>query len=263
MLPEIDMNEFTLGNYSVYVHILPKEVSGCKHDKYYFGCTSRPPYKRWGRGSHYHQTKRFYPAIEKYGWDNIKHIVIAEWLSESVAHQMEIELIKKYKTQDEEYGFNISAGGTGVRGIVPYNKGKKCNEAERQKCREARLGKKMSEEAKKKIGESSKKRWQKGGDFYEKYIATGTMPFTRKPTHKFGFENKSSKRVMCIDTKEIFGSACEASRLGYGNFSTICAVCRGEKKSLFNRHFVYVEDYLREHNIEYTDLLKEYTERRA
>lgn len=34
-------------NYIVYVHIVPKEISGYNWDKYYVGITSQTPKKRW------------------------------------------------------------------------------------------------------------------------------------------------------------------------------------------------------------------------
>lgn len=256
-------NKELTGSYSVYVHILPKEVSGCVRDKYYFGVTSRKPYVRWGRGSHYKQLKVFYPVIQKYGWDNIRHLIVAEGLCEEVAKQMEVALIKMYHTQDRNYGYNVTNGGDGVSGVAPYNKGLKMDKEGRERCRQARLGKTMPESAKKKIASNSRIRWQEGGDFYEKYIKTNTMPFKNKRTYYKGFGNETAKRVMCFETKEIFGSASEAGRLGYGSFSTICAVCRGERKSHHKRHFMYVDDYLIENNIEYTDLLKEYKERKT
>ena len=55
-------------NYSVYQHVTPDGM-------YYFGATNNPK-KRWeGNGCHY-KTTALQPYIEKYGWDNIKHIVL-------------------------------------------------------------------------------------------------------------------------------------------------------------------------------------------
>ena len=55
-------------NYSVYQHVTPDGL-------YYFG-QSQNVEKRWeGNGIHYKETA-LYPYIEKYGWDNIQHIVL-------------------------------------------------------------------------------------------------------------------------------------------------------------------------------------------
>ena len=55
-------------NYSVYQHVTPDGM-------YYFGATQNVK-KRWeGNGCHYKRTA-LQPYIEKFGWDNIKHIVL-------------------------------------------------------------------------------------------------------------------------------------------------------------------------------------------
>lgn len=40
--------------WTVYMHIVPKELSGYDHDKYYVGITSQEPKRRWGNGYGYH-----------------------------------------------------------------------------------------------------------------------------------------------------------------------------------------------------------------
>ena len=55
-------------NYSVYQHITPDGL-------YYFGQTNDIK-RRWeANGCHYKETA-LQPYIEKYGWDNIQHIVL-------------------------------------------------------------------------------------------------------------------------------------------------------------------------------------------
>lgn len=57
-------------NYSVYQHITPDGM-------YYFGQTNDIK-RRWrGNGAEYKETA-LYTYIEKYGWDNIQHIVLFE-----------------------------------------------------------------------------------------------------------------------------------------------------------------------------------------
>ena len=55
-------------NYSVYQHVTPDNM-------YYFGATSNIK-RRWRcNGIQYKETS-LYPYIEKFGWDNIQHIVL-------------------------------------------------------------------------------------------------------------------------------------------------------------------------------------------
>ena len=120
--------------WKVYVHIVPKDITGYDNDKYYIGVTSRNPQERWGRGSKYKQHRAFYPAIEKYGWDNIKHVVILDNLSEQEAKECEKYLISKYRTRERKYGYNITVGGDGTKG-ARTQKGVKYDDKRKEKCR--------------------------------------------------------------------------------------------------------------------------------
>ena len=55
-------------------------------------------------------------AINKYGWDNIQHIILYKNLTQKQAEEKEIDLIKKYKTNIRKYGYNIEPGGNSARG---------------------------------------------------------------------------------------------------------------------------------------------------
>ena len=128
--------------YIVYMHTVP-------NGRRYIGITCQQPERRWRGGMHYDYNRRFFLVIVKYGWDNIKHEVLYENLSEVEAKQKEIELIEKYKTNQEEYGYNMTTGGSGAPNCT------KSIET-REKLSKANKGKKVSEETRKKIGEAHK-----------------------------------------------------------------------------------------------------------
>ena len=100
-----------MGNdcYTVYKHTTP-------NNKYYIGITRQNPLKRWQKGFGY-KGQVFYNAIQKYGWDNIQHEIIKDHLTEKEAQQLEIDLIKEYKSNHPEFGYNISSGGKGTHHI--------------------------------------------------------------------------------------------------------------------------------------------------
>lgn len=92
-------------SYCVYIHTSP---SG----KRYIGITSeKNPRERWGRNGCRYERMRFGGAIRKYGWDNIRHEIVAEELSKDEAVAMEIELISRYNTMNRKCGYNVSPGG--------------------------------------------------------------------------------------------------------------------------------------------------------
>ena len=92
-------------SFTVYVHISPS-------NKRYVGITSTSVEHRWGRmGKNYSQQPLFWRAIQKYGWDNLEHVIVAEGLSKDEACDMERQLIEQYHSNDRRYGYNLSEGG--------------------------------------------------------------------------------------------------------------------------------------------------------
>ena len=85
-----------MNNYTVYMHVLPKNVSGKENDLVYIGITRVKPIQRWANGNGYAPNIRFFNAIKKYGWEQFEHVILFENLSEEDAKQKEIELIAKF-----------------------------------------------------------------------------------------------------------------------------------------------------------------------
>lgn len=103
--------------WTVYIHIVPKELTGYQFDKYYVGITSNTPENRWRHdGVGYKRNVYFMNAINKYGWDNITHKIIAKHLTHDEACKMEMDLIKELKSNDRVHGYNLTDGGDGVSG---------------------------------------------------------------------------------------------------------------------------------------------------
>lgn len=87
--------------YLVYVHIFP-------NGKQYVGMTKSAE-KRWaGKGSNYKYNERMYKDIQKFGWDNIQHLILHSGLSKKRAFELEAEETEKRKSYLEEYGYNVS-----------------------------------------------------------------------------------------------------------------------------------------------------------
>ena len=91
--------------------------------KRYVGVTCRDPRTRWANGKGYRRPSKqgtayshFYNAIEKYGWENFEHIIVAEGLTKAQAAEMEKKLIAEYETWKPEKGYNVTLGGDGTSG---------------------------------------------------------------------------------------------------------------------------------------------------
>lgn len=132
--------------YCVYKHTAP-------NGKVYIGITCNNPLTRWANGKGYKNNDYFTKSIAKYGWENFTHEILYENLTESEAKTKEIELIKKYKSNQRLYGFNISSGGESAAGI-------KMSEKQKELIRQGNLGKTISKETRLKLSKASKNTWQ-------------------------------------------------------------------------------------------------------
>lgn len=113
------------------MHIFP-------NGKKYIGITCKKPNARWESGTGYKEGSPMRNAINKYGWDNIKHVILFEGLMQEEACNKEIELIAYYKTNihrhGNTYGYNMTDGGEGTFGH-------KVSEENKEKMRQRFLGK--------------------------------------------------------------------------------------------------------------------------
>lgn len=114
--------------------------------KKYIGITSQSAKGRWKRGAGYKQQKRFYCAIQHYGWDGFDHYVLFDSLSKEEAEVKEEELIKEHRSNDLSFGYNIENGG----------RTNKLSDEQKEHLRIVNTGKKHTEETKKKMSESHK-----------------------------------------------------------------------------------------------------------
>ena len=101
-------------HFVVYMHTSP-------NNKRYIGITRQnPPEKRWGsNGCGYNENEYFWRAIKKYGWQNFRHEILLDGLTEKEAKQKEIELIAFYDLTDPNKGFNVTPGGDYNINVTP------------------------------------------------------------------------------------------------------------------------------------------------
>ena len=229
-------------NYTVYMHTTP-------NGKVYIGITKQNPIKRWLHGKGYQKQEYFYNAILKYGWDNIEHRILFTELSKEEAERKEIELIKQYKSNQRELGYNIENGG----------RINKMSEETIEKIRKANTGKRHSTEACKRCSEIQKARWQDeeyrknqiekriGQSAWNKGKETPTEVKEKQRQAKLGKyigdKHWSSKKIINLETGKIYNSiGLVAKELNIKNGSHIVEVCKGKRKIAYGFHWKYFED---------------------
>ena len=193
--------------YIVYIH-------QCPNNKKYVGVTSEKTYNRFHGGSGYKYNKEFYEDIKKYGWNNIKHIIINENISQEEAYKLEQKLIKEYNTTNFKYGYNKQNGG---------EKGKMTPEI-KQKISKARLNKKLSEETKQKL------RIQKLGNKNPMY---GKKPINCKKIIQYDMNNNFIK---------VWDSIADVEKELKIYHNNIIKVCQNKRKSCGNYKWRYFNE---------------------
>lgn len=201
-------------DYFVYMHVFP-------NDKVYIGITSQNPQeKRWlDSGVGYKPQPRMWRAIQKYGFENVEHIIIARHVNIETAKNMEIDLIALYDSTNRKHGYNASPGGW-IMG-----------DEQRKKLSESCKGRIITEEVKKKLSESLKGRKpsQKAIDHikeynrtrdYSKMVQPNEMPILQfdVETARFVREYKSINRAAHeygLDPRNI--KACVDEKVGHYN----------------------------------------------
>lgn len=230
-------------DYSVYMHV--NKTNG----KRYIGITSQKPLYRWKNGLGYRSQKRFFSAIKSYGWDGFDHYVLRENLSKAEAERTEEELIRKYRSNEEEYGYNIENGG-----VIH-----KLSEEQKEHLREINTGKHHSEETKRKmsvshLGMSSK--WLSGRKQSEEtrkkrsILFCGTKNPRARETFQYSLDGEFVRSYGCMEEIK--------AALGIGKTAHISQCCSGKRKQAYGYMWSYelcdrIAPYKRNHRKAVTD----------
>lgn len=210
--------------YCVYVHQL---FDG----RMYFGATCQKPSRRWRKGEGYSGTN-FHQAIQEYGWDSFNHVVLEEHLTEKEAHYIERFLIKKYKTQHIENGFNVCGGGKGWTNPTDDQK-KRFSDWSKK----ANTGRKHTDEYKAKMSERMKENNpNKNGRCMTEDRIKQFAGYARKPKpesqRKKMSQSSKKRKIQCVETGEVFNSMKEAAELlGLCYTSITCAVYDSHRRA--------------------------------
>ena len=180
------------------------QILNTSNGKVYIGQTIDPK-RRWHHHKYYNKktNQHFTYAFKKYGVESFQFYIIQELYSKQEMDDAEIYWIKYYNSKNDNFGYNITEGGSKALGfkhseetklkLSLINKGKTASEETRKKLSEAGKGRISSKETREKLSKSNtgKKRSQ---ETCKKLKISNS-----KRKHK-----KESKEKISINTKKYF-----------------------------------------------------------
>lgn len=209
--------------YVVYKH------TNLINNKCYIGMTRQnPPKKRWKNGTTYKNNKHFTNAINLYGWNNFSHEILFYGLTKEEAELKEIELIAHYKSNQQEFGYNIANGGN-CKGTV--------SEVTKKKLSDAHMGKKLSPEHIEKIRENGRKRFAVD-EFKNKMIELQSIEISQYYNDGTFIRNWKSAAEAERETGICgISSCCTGNRKMAGNY-----IWRHSNEPLTEEHIAWCND---------------------
>ena len=253
-----------MNNYVVYRHTAP---SG----KVYIGITQQELSKRWKKGFGYKDNPYFFKAIQKYGWENIRHEVLFDSLTKEEAEQIEVRLINEYDSANRDNGYNIALGGNANK---PTQESKEkasvslkafwSDNENRKRMSKAMRGARRTEESRKNISEAQKKRFsrhdereavsdrQKGkaraesakrktSESLKQFYANAENKEKYFKSHEGVNRATHAKPIICVDTGERFEAVVDAEKKFGVDHRNIIATCKGKRKSAGGFTWAYCE----------------------
>jgi group I intron endonuclease len=160
----------------------------------------------------------------KYGKDNFSFYVLSVCDSNNIDEQ-EIYYINLYNTTNHNLGYNFDSGG---------NLNKIHSSITKQKIKISNIGKYKSKETREKISVSLKGKYTKDNSYmFGKSLSDETKNKISKSLIKYFKNNQPNiyKRVICINTGEIFNTITEASEKYNISIALISTCCTGKTKS--------------------------------
>ena len=215
----------------IYCHTAP-------NGKRYIGQTRTQPEKRWQNGRGYSTQQYFKRAIDKYGWDSFKHVVLCSVSKKEYADFLEQWFIEKYDTCNPEHGYNTAKGGAGPLGVLWDDERKRRHSKAISGEGNPMYGRRHSAEARTRISERLCGRKLSSE---EREFRTGILLESNK-------RRQTPIRQLDLEGNLIAvypGMGDLERKTGY-NHGNICMVCRGLRQTAYGFKWEYVNEELRE-----------------
>lgn len=195
-------------------------------------------------------------AFNFYGIDNFKFEILEILKNDkNILDDRERFYIKKYKSNNLHYGYNLTTGGEGCHGFKFTEEQKAEMSRKNSGINSAWYGRKHTAETRKKMSEAAKKIDRSnykgaGNPFYNKHHTEETKE-KLKAAHKNRDINTyyrhnadgnppCEKKVLCIETNKIYRSIAAAARELNLKDTHISRVLKGKRKTTGGYHWAYV-----------------------
>lgn len=230
-------------DYKIYIYI--NKIN----NKIYIGQTKRTLSERAGHnGEGYKGCKRFYRAIQKYGWINFIGEILEDNLTQEQANIREKYWIKFFNATDKNKGYNLTQGGDNLEGIDRTGRSKIVV------CRETGQIFPSLTAAAKWAGLSATGGNNIGSVANGKRPTAGNHPITGEPLHWYfpdkpvKTKNKRTKgqKIKNINTGIIYNSITEAINKTGISYPSIIKSCKsngniGITKNHKKYYFIYID----------------------
>lgn len=250
------------------------------NDKIYIGQTTQALEKRWWQ--HCHDKKGYCRAlanaIAKYGPENFTVEQIDVACTRDELDRKEIYWIKFYDSMNHKKGYNLLGGGNHPvfseetrKKLSLSRKGRKLSQRHKDNIRKANLGKRMSEEtknklrvlfsgtngpfygkhhteyAKQKISENNRGKIVSSESRKKMSLARSGKRLSNEHKQKIaialmGKKNHNAKRVLCVETGEIFDCMNSVYKKLKINSHHIGSCCSGKRKTTGGYHWKYADE---------------------
>ena len=196
---------------------------------------------RWQDGRAYGRQTRIGMAIEKYGWNGFSHELVEEGIeSQEKANEREIYWIKYYNSYSE--GYNCTVGGKNIPKELNYKLKIYCLETNKTYESVMEASHKLN------ISYYFIQRQLTTGHYYEKdkyhFCVDGERDCFNPTNYIIQYDFSSIKKnIICVETKEIFDSIAECSRITGIKNQNLSQNCCIHHRSAKGKHYAYLEEY--------------------
>lgn len=206
-------------NYCLYIH------TNRENGKKYVGITNDIG-KRWRHGGIAYKpygrenSRPFWNAICKYGFDAFNHEVVLYGLTFEEACEMEKKYIADLETQDRSKGYNVAEGGNGGRIYTEHPRGM--------------LGKHHDDGKKEQSARVMKQNWADGLMGWKNGHPKGMLGKHHTAEHNAAMSERMKGRIVSEETRKRMGAASKGRRFTEEQRKRMSEVRKGKHKGAEN-----------------------------